>query len=386
MVILLSMEILIFQYFYFCFMDYADSGVNIELGDDSSKIFYEAAKLTWENRGNKFGGVITPYDDFSGVRGIDVSNLPNGSIMNIGFDGVGTKIEIAERMGDFSTIAYDLFAMVCEDAVAKGAEPVLVGSILDVNSLDGHIDKIKQLAQGYVNAAKEANVVVINGEVAELGNRVNGYSKFNCNWGAAVVWFAQKERLFSNDKIKEGDSLIGLKENGFRSNGISLVRKIIKEHHGRYWHNKNISGLSYGEHVLTPSKIYTKAVVEMIGGYNGNVKAEVHGVVHVTGGGIPGKLNRSLKNTNLGALIYEPFEPTEIMLHVQEMGQVPDKEAYKTWNMGQGMIIITPDKEKVIEIATKYGIESQKIGEIISENGIKIVSKGTYSYGKELDF
>ena len=116
-------------------VDYKSSGVNIELGDDVSKILYNAAKQTWDNRKGKLGELIVPFDDFSGVRAIDVSNLPTGTLMNIGFDGVGTKMELAERINDHRTIAYDLFAMVCDDAVVRGAEPVLIGSILDVNSL-----------------------------------------------------------------------------------------------------------------------------------------------------------------------------------------------------------------------------------------------------------
>ena len=367
-------------------MDYAESGVNIKLGDQCSKILYEAAKLTWENRGGKLGEVIIPYDDFSGVRGIDVSGLPAGSIVNLGLDGVGTKMEVAERVGNFRTIAYSLIMGVCDDAVVKGAEPVLVGSILDVNSLEGHIDKVKQLAEGSVNAAKEANVAIINGELAELGNRVNGYGKFNSNWGATVLWFAKKERLLTGDKIGIGDSLIGLKEEGFRANGLSLVRKIMKEHHGRYWHKQKSSGLTYGEQVLMPAKIYTKAIVEMFGGYSDEPKAEIHGVVNVTGGGIPGKLGRALKNTNLGALVHDPFEPPEIMSHVQELGEVSDEEAYKTWNMGQGMVVVTPDPVSVMLVSDNYGIESRIIGRVKSDNGMKIVSKGCYNPGKEIFF
>src|SRR3989344_2927798 len=115
---------------------YKDSGVNPDLGDDVSKILYNAAKETWDSRKGTLGEVIVPFDDFTGVRAIDVSNLPSGTLMNMGFDGVGTKMEIAERVSNHRTIAYDLFAMVCDDAVVRGAEPVLVGSILDVNSLE----------------------------------------------------------------------------------------------------------------------------------------------------------------------------------------------------------------------------------------------------------
>lgn len=364
---------------------YADAGVNIELGDDVSKILYNAAKLTWENREGRLGELIVPFDDFSGVRAIDVSGLPQGTLMNIGFDGVGTKMELAERVKDHRTIAYDLFAMVCDDAVVRGAEPVLIGSILDVNSLEGDdgafLEEVRQLAEGYVGAAKAANVAIVNGEVAELGNRIGGYGSFNYNWGAAVVWFANRDRLFTGNEIKEGDSLVGLREEGFRSNGLSLVRRIMKQHHGEEWHSVSgeVGTKRYVDHALTPSRVYSGAVVEMFGGYDQDPKAEVHGVAHVTGGGIPGKLGRVLKPSGLGAVIDNPFEPGEFMKYTQALGNVPDREAYQTWNMGQGMIIVTPDPDSVMQVAAGHGIESKVIGKVNSDSGIRIANRGAYS-------
>src|SRR3989344_6275503 len=97
----------------------------------ASKILYEAAKLTWKNRTGRLGEVVELFDDFSGLRAINVGGLPEDAYMNIGFDGVGTKIELAERIAKHDTVAHDLLAMVCDDAVVRGAEPVIVGSILD---------------------------------------------------------------------------------------------------------------------------------------------------------------------------------------------------------------------------------------------------------------
>lgn len=308
--------------------------------------------------------------------------MPKDTYMNINFDGVGTKIEIAERMAKHDAVAYDLFAMVCDDAVVRGAEPVIVGSILDVKSLgdkdESYIKFLKQLAVGYVNAAKDANVAVVNGEVAELGARVNGYGKFNYNWGAGVVWFAKKDRLLTGHEIKSGDMVVALKEKVLRSNGLSLVRKIIKENYGEEWHNENYKGKSLGELVLEPSKIYSKAVVDMFGGFGDWPKAEIHGVVHVTGGGVPGKLGRILKPSKLSANLDNLFKPSELMLHCREISNVTDREAYKTWNMGQGMLIITPEPDKVMEVAEKYNIESKVAGIIIDnmEELIIIKNKG----------
>lgn len=360
--------------------DYKSSGVNIELGDDASKVLYEAAKVTWNNRKGKLGEVVEIFEDFSGLRAIKVGSLPEDTYMNMSLDGVGTKMELGERIARHDTVAYDLFAMVCDDAVVRGAEPVIVGSILDVRSLGenekSYIDFVKQLAVGYINAAKDANVAVVNGEVAELGSRVSGYGPFNYNWGASVVWFARKNRMLTGHEIREGDKLVGLKEEGFRSNGLSLVRKIMKGAYGEEWHKESYQGKGLAELALQPSRIYSGTVVDMFGGVDREPRAVVNGVAHITGGGIPGKLSRILKPSKLGADITDPFAPCDLMLHCQEIGGVQDSEAYKTWNMGQGMIIITPEPNDVIRVANEHGIESRVIGEVSSKPGIRIRNRG----------
>jgi len=433
---------------------YKEAGVDIELGDDVSKIFYNAAKATWANRKGRIGEVIVPFDDFAGIRCIDISNLKN-CVMNINFDGIGTKMEIAERINVHDTIAYDLFAMVCDDAPIRGGEPVLVGSIFDVASLNDrngnpHLEKVRQLANGYIGAAKAANVAVVNGEVAELGSRVGGYggqnfinqlviqwisnnlnphnlncvknlanyvtlpntekykeqreqardfaqldenvekllnqidaySSFNYNWGAACVWFGNKDRLFTGKDIKKGDILVGLHEDGFRSNGLSLARKILENNFGSEWHLEK----SYAEDILIPSKIYSAAIVEMFGGYDQEPQAHIKAFSHITGGGIPGKLGRVLKPSDLGACIDEPLEPCALMLELQMLGDVSDLEAYRTWNMGHGGIVITDDPENVIDVASKHEIHARKIGKVTDDKKIVIGNMGNVKKEPALEF
>ena len=238
--------------------------VNIELGDDVSRMLYEASKLTHENR----PGLLEEFhESFSGARAMRGSALkdPDHVLFNLGFDGVGTKVEISERLDDHSLVAHDLFAMVCDDAVVRGAEPIAIGSILDVrhlNDTDHTRRAVRQLAAGYVSAAKSAGVVIVNGEVAELGNRIDGYKlldgygpssrllarlgiwhpgkdrDFNYNWGAAALWFAHEDRLLTGEQIQPGDTLIGLAEHGFRSNGITDVRRAMHEGFGKRWHEQ----------------------------------------------------------------------------------------------------------------------------------------------------
>lgn len=367
-------------------LDYKSSGVNIELGDDASRVLYEAAKLTWNNRKGRLGEVVEIFPDFSGLRAIHVGGLPDDAYMNLGFDGVGTKIEIGERLGRHETVAYDLFAMVCDDVVVRGAEPVIVGSLLDVRSLgeDGgsYLDFVKQLAIGYVNAARDANVAVVNGDIAELGARVSGYGPFNYNWGAGVVWFARKGRMFTGKEIKEGDSLVGLREDGARSNGLSMIRRIMLEEYGDDWHEAEYDGMNLAEVILEPSRIYSGAVVDMFGGFDDEPRTEVHGVAHITGGGLPGKLGRVLRPSGFGADVDDPFEPPRLMLYCQETGGVTDREAYKTWSMGQGMVVITPKHDEVIQIAKEDEIDAKVIGEVSTQPGVRIRNRGL-NYGSE---
>ena len=365
---------------------YSDAGVDIELGDEASDILYNAARKTWSNRNGRLGEVISPFDDFSGLRAIDVSSLPPNTLMGMGFDSIGTKTELAERINKHDTIAFDLFAMVCDDAVVRGGEPIVLGSVLEINTLGrgegSNIDMVRALAEGYIRAAHDANVAVINGELAEVGSRVQGYGGFNYNWGAGLIWFANKNRIFTGAEITAEDSVVGLREDGLRSNGLSLVRKIFETVHGKDWHRIELNGRSLAEVALKPSKIYSQALVEMFGGVDIEPKAKVHGVAHVTGGGVPGKLGRILKPTKFGAVLYDLYEPGEIIKYCQEQGNVPDREAYRTWNMGQGMLVVTPEPEQIIRIAKQFDIDSKIVGKISEEKGITISNKGYYSKDK----
>lgn len=368
---------------------YAQAGVDVDIEALASAKMFEAAQKTFANRDGDLGEVIVPFADFAGVRAIDVSGLPEGSMMSMGFDTAGTKVEFAERMNVHNTIAYDLFAMVCDDAVVRGAEPVLVGSNLDLTSLgtdETYLPTIDQMCEGYVGAAKDANVAVINGEIAQMGSRVQGHAEFSYNWGAALVWFARKEKMFTGAEIKPRDAVVLLQEKGFRANGISLVRKTFKQEYGDDWHNKEFEGKALGLWALEPSKIYSKLIVSLHGGFKTEGTAEIHGVTHITGGGIPEKFGRVLRPSNTGVYLEKVFEPSRAMSHCQELANVPDAEAYNAWNMGQGMGVITPEPEKVIKAAKDAGINALLAGEITKEPGVSLVSQGAEKKGKTITF
>lgn len=368
---------------------YALAGVDVDIEAEASRIMYEASKKTFENRSGKIGEIVTPFDDFAGLKMVDISKLPEGSFMSLGFDGAGTKVEIAERVGKYDTIAFDLFAMVCDDALIRGGESIIVGSNLDIKSLgtdERFLPVMRELADGYVAAAKEANVAVINGEIAQMGSLMTGYGEFPFHWGAACIWVGRKEKLLTGTEIKAGDSVVVLREKGFRANGWSLVRKIFNRVHGDRWHNVEHEGSSLGLLALTPSQIYSRFVVGLYGGFDTEGTCEIHGVAHITGGGVPEKLVRVLRRSKLGARLPNLFEPAEVMSYCQKAGEISDHDAYRAWNMGQGLAIITPEPEKVIAASKAYGIDAQIAGEIVVEPKVVITSKGTEAPGKEISF
>src|SRR3989338_1981023 len=133
-------------------MNYTDTGASVELKRAASIIMYKAAQQSWEHRRRKMGEIITLQDNFSGIRGMDISSLPLGTMLGANSDCIGTKAELAERKGKYETIAYDLLAMVCDDAAVQGAEPVAVVSTLDVNTLfngsENYLNNIELLAAG----------------------------------------------------------------------------------------------------------------------------------------------------------------------------------------------------------------------------------------------
>ncbi len=346
------------------------SGINIDLGNRCSQIAYGWAKKTFDFRPASSGRPVAGLDGaFSNVS--DYHGLKIG----ISSDGIGTKIELAERTGIYHTLGFDLIAMVADDLAANGMETVNLSNILDVDFLDDRV--IDQLMQGLYEAAKFARITVTGGEIAELGNRIGGWgSGMHFNWGATgVAILPAGTQVIDGRNIRSGDVLISLKSRGFRSNGFSLLRKIMQENFGDAWHRKKYDdSVSWGEKLLTPSLIYTPFVIDLIKAH----KIPLHGIAHITGGGIADNLRRVLKVAGLGARLNSLFEPLEVMRRVQELGSVSEEKAYQLWNMGNGMILIAPPThlDAILRLARENGYPAQKAGVIIDESKIELHTQG----------
>lgn len=191
--------------------------------------------------------------------------------------------------------------------------------------------------------------------------------------------------------MRPGDTLVGLAEHGFRSNGITDVRKAMLEHYGEDWHNKVVSDLgdiSLGRLVQRPSIVYSGFMSKLTGGYDINKKplAKVTSVAHITGGGQPSKLGRMLEPSSLGVEIADPVAPPDIMLKMQELRGFDDRTAYGKWHMGPGMIIATPGPDKVLDAAEAHGVAAKEIGRLTEDPSIRIRNKGFRHDSEWLEF
>jgi len=331
---------------------YKEAGVDIKMGDECSRIAYETAKATFSSRKDMIGQPLVMEGGFSGAMDFGDFYLVQND------DGIGTKMIVARQVGKHDTMGYDLVAMVADDAICVGAEVVSISNTIDIEKVDKTI--ITNLMKGIEKACKEQKIVIPGGEIAELGTMINGYV-----WNATAIGIVEKDKIITGNDIKPGDPIIGLHSDMFRSNGITLVRHILFEKFGNDWHKEIFKdGQTWGEVILTPTHIYHNAVLEMIGRYKQPRLIEAKAIAHITGGGLLGNLSRVVKHKGLGVKLNNLPEPHEAMKKLQEMGNISDEEAYKTWNMGIGMAIVSHDIDKIIEIAGKHGIKAQQIGEI----------------------
>lgn len=368
---------------------------------ECSKILYNASRETWKNRKGLMGEVESLYDDFFGVRH-SVLRGDNVVHLDLPTDGIGSKIEFAERLsherGDFSphrTIAHDLIAMVCDDAACQFQEPIVIANTIQTKKPNKNLTS--ELAKGLVEAAKIAKVSVLRGEY-EVIDRVKGYGKFAYNWNASALSVSDKgmqvlgspyhiELQFISDNVPKS-FIVALKENGPRSNGYSNIRKALRKKYGKDWHKENYYGENIAETFLKPSTIYTPLLIDMWKGMLSD-KGKVYGMAHITGGGIPEKLGRLLRCTPkkiAGAHLYDLFEPPDSLKFIQKISNMSDKAAYSIFNMGNGVLVVSPDPEYIMSRAKKYGVESKTVGQITKEPLIKIKSTGKFSKGETMKF
>ena len=326
---------------------YSESGVNIDLEAETVKALASKLKPTLELR-----DIITDSGHFAALVRLGDKAIAMST------DGVGSKILVAKMMNKYDTVGIDCIAMVVNDILCVGAEPIALVDYLAVENPDP--ETASEIADGLVKGAEESNISIIGGETASLPKIIKDF-----DLAGTGIGFVDTDKIISGKDIEIGDTLIGLKSSGIHSNGLSLARKAIFEDAELKVDDKiPNTNKTVGEELLTPTKLYVKPIVNLF-----KKDFNIHGLAHITGGGFT-NLQRLKKG--IGFEINNLPEPQEIFKLIYEQN-VPLKEMYKVFNMGIGFVIIAKKEEadKIIEEVSK-DVEAYKIGKVISEDKIKI--------------
>ncbi len=334
---------------------YAASGVDINAGEQAVDRIKGLVRSTYRPE------VVGDIGGFGGM--FDMSGLGGTRPLLVSAtDGVGTKAMVASAAGRFDTVGIDLVAMCVDDLVCTGAEPLFFLDYISVGRLDP--DHIEQLVAGVAEGCRQAGCALVGGEMAEHPGAMADGEFDLVGFAAGVV---DADRVITGERVTPGDVLIGLHSPGLRSNGYSLARRLMFEVAGRDIGDPAWDGAdsTVGEELLVPSVIYSPSVHAAI------AEADVHSIAHITGGGIPGNLNRVLADTTDAVVDRSSWESPRIFDELARIGSVDAAEMAKTFNLGIGMILVVPasDRDAAIAALAAEGQRFSLIGEITEGTG-----------------
>ena len=333
---------------------YKDSGVDIEKGD----AFIDAIKPMVESTFRP--EVLTKIGGFAGCVSLNLERYKKPILVS-STDGVGTKLKIAFLMDRHDTVGIDLVAMCVNDILVNGAKPLFFLDYLATSQLDP--ERGKKIVEGMVKGCIEAECSLIGGETAEMPGF---YKKGEYDLAGFTVGIVEDAQLIDGSSVAIGDKLIGIASSGLHSNGYSLVRKVLLDHHKMDLGQRvEEIGAILGEELLRPTKIYVKTVLNLIRDFN------IKGIAHITGGGIPGNLPRIIPKGCKAIVHKGAWDISPIFSFLKEKGKISDDEMLNTFNNGIGMIIIVRPKESedVLKRLHSLGEKASVIGEIGKTEG-----------------
>ncbi|MEU4378821.1 phosphoribosylformylglycinamidine cyclo-ligase [Micromonospora echinofusca] len=337
-------------------VSYADAGVSIEAGDRAVELLKSKVKQTRRPE------VMGDLGGFAGLFRLDTKKYKN-PILASSTDGVGTKLVIAQQMDIHDTVGIDLVAMVVDDLVACGAEPLFLLDYIATGEVVP--DKVAEIGAGIADGCRYAGCALLGGETAEHPGVLRPDEYDISATGVGVV---EESDILSPERVEVGDVVIAMRSSGLHSNGYSLVRHVLLGA-GRMRLDVVIDDFgrqrTLGEELLTPTKIYAQDCLKLI------AEAEVRSIAHVTGGGIPGNLVRVLPEHVDAVVNRSTWKPQPIFDLIQSKGRIEDPEMEATFNMGVGMfaIVSAEDADRALATLTGRGVDAWQAGEIIEGSG-----------------
>lgn len=319
---------------------YKDAGVDKEEGYRSVELMKRMVKKTHNSN------VLTGLGSFGAMYQLGKYKEP---ILISGTDGVGTKLEVAIKLGRYDTVGIDCVAMCVNDILCHGAKPLFFLDYIGCGKLSA--ETASSIVKGIADGCLESNAALIGGETAEMPGF---YKDGDYDIAGFTVGVVEKTKLIDGSKVGKGDRIIGLPSSGLHSNGYSLVRKVISDY------NEKFNGKTMGEELLTPTKIYVKEVSTILDEF------EVHGLAHITGGGVIENLPRTIPDGLCGEVLKNTFPKMPIYTYLMD-GRIAEEEMWGTFNMGIGFILIVKEEnlKKIVKRFQELGTEAIEIGKII---------------------
>ena len=336
---------------------YREAGVDLEAGYESVRRIKSHVART------QIKGAIDSLGAFGGMFDLSVTGMKEPVLVS-GTDGVGTKLLLAFAMDKHDTIGIDAVAMCVNDVLVQGASPIFFLDYLAVDKNRPAV--IEQIVKGVADGCVQAECALIGGETAEMPDM---YGENHYDVAGFCVGAVDKSKLLDNSHIGPGQVLIGLPSSGTHSNGFSLIRKVLIKD-GKLDLHQVAPGFDkpLGEVLLTPTRIYVKALKHLFG------KVDIKGMSHITGGGFYENVPRMLKD-GIGVKIdTNAFPRPAIFDLIQTTGNIPNKEMYNVLNMGIGyvMAVDKAEADKVISLLAEINEKAYIIGETTDHEGVDL--------------
>lgn len=328
-------------------LTYKDAGVDVEVGNEFVKRISSLVRKTFNSK------VLTDIGGFSGLYNFDQA-IYDQPVLVSSTDGVGTKLKLAFMADRHDTIGIDLVAMCVNDILVQGAKPLFFMDYLVVGKLDPA--QGEKIIAGIVTGCREAGCALIGGETAEHPGL---YKEGEYDLAGFVVGVVERDKIIDDTEVRVGDKIIGFGSSGLHSNGFSLVRKIIFDNL-KLKINDKILDTTVTEELLRPTRIYVHLIQMLLRDF------KINGIAHITGGGILENIPRVLPNTCQAVIDKAAWERPPIFSFLQEEGNVPENEMFRTFNMGLGMVAVTraSEADEILERLAGMNEPAWIVGEI----------------------
>jgi phosphoribosylformylglycinamidine cyclo-ligase len=331
---------------------YEATGVSIDRGERAVDLMRSAVEATHGPE------VLGGTGGFAGLYALAGYEEP---VLASTIDGVGTKVFVAREVGRYASLGADIVNHCANDVLATGARPLLFLDYVASGRLDP--EAVAQIVRGAAEACGDLGIALVGGETAEMPGL---YAGGDLDVVGVCVGACERTEIVTGDGVRAADAVLGLASSGLHTNGYTLARKVVEDANLSYPDVPEGFDRSLGEVYLEPHRAYVREILALRGA------VEVRGMAHITGGGLPGNLPRALGG--LGAQLYaSSWEEPPVFALIHSLGDVPQDEMRRVFNLGVGFCAVVPDGEadRALQVLRDAGCKSWRIGEVVEGGGVE---------------